>query len=76
MSNPYNPQNITPDNSPKRLERSMSDKYIAGVCGGVAKYLGIDATVVRVIFVLLALAGIFPGLLAYIIGWIIMPAEY
>lgn len=73
MSNPYNPQNITPDNSPKR---SMSDKYIAGVCGGVAKYLGVDATVVRVIFVLLALAGIFPGLLAYIIGWIIMPAEY
>jgi len=54
----------------------MSDKYIAGVCGGVAKYLGVDATVVRVIFVLLALAGIFPGLLAYIIGWIIMPAEY
>lgn len=76
MSSPYSPQNPTPDNSPKRLERSMSDKYIAGVCGGVAKYLGVDSTVVRVVFVLLALAGLWPGLLAYGIAWMIMPAEY
>lgn len=76
MSSPYSPQNFNPDNSPKRLERSMSDKYIAGVCGGVAKYLGVDATVVRVVFVLLALAGVWPGLLAYGIAWMIMPAEY
>ena len=36
MSSPYNPQQINPGNSPKRLERSMTDKYIAGVCGGIA----------------------------------------
>lgn len=76
MSSPYYPNNYTPDHSPKRLERSMSDKYLAGVCGGVAKYLGVDATIVRVVFVLLALAGVLPGLLAYIIAWLIMPAEY
>lgn len=76
MSSPYNPQNITPGNSPKRLERSMTDKYIAGVCGGIAQYLGVDPTVVRVIFIVLALAGVFPGLLAYGIAWLIMPAEF
>lgn len=76
MSSPYNPQNINPGNSSKRLERSMTDKYIAGVCGGIAQYLGVDPTVVRVIFIVLALAGVFPGLLAYGIAWLIMPAEF
>ena len=54
----------------------MTDKYIAGVCGGIAQYLGVDPTVVRVIFIVLALAGVFPGLLAYGIAWLIMPAEF
>lgn len=54
----------------------MTDKYIAGVCGGIAKYFGIDSTLVRVVFILLALAGVMPGLLVYIIAWIIMPAEF
>lgn len=74
MSNPYSPQNFS--NSPKRLERSMSDKYIAGVCGGIAKYFGVDATLIRIIFVGLVLAGVMPGLLPYIIAWVIMPAEF
>lgn len=74
MSNPYSPQNFS--NSPKRLERSMSDKYIAGVCGGIAKYFGVDATLIRIIFVALVLAGVMPGLLPYIIAWVIMPAEF
>ena len=62
-------------NTPKRLERSMTDKYIAGVCGGIAKYFGVDSTLVRVVFILLVLAGVMPGLLAYIVAWMIMPAE-
>lgn len=87
--NPYNqgPQNPNPfpggnpvpgypGNAPKRLERSMTDKHIAGVCGGIAKYLGIDSTVVRVVFVLLMFAGVLPGVLAYAVAWIIMPAEF
>lgn len=74
MSNMYTPQNY--NNSPKRLERSMSDKYIAGVCGGIAKYFGVDAILIRIIFIALVLAGVMPGVLAYIIAWVIMPAEF
>lgn len=76
MSSPYDPQNINPGNSPKRLERSMTDKFVAGVCGGIAQYLGVDATAVRVVFILLVLMGVFPGLLAYGVAWLIMPAEF
>ncbi|WP_353959161.1 PspC domain-containing protein [Corynebacterium coyleae] len=54
----------------------MTDKYIAGVCGGIAKYFGVDSTLVRVVFILLVLAGVMPGLLAYIVAWMIMPAEF
>ena len=71
MSTPY------PAPQPeKRLTRSMSDKMIAGVCGGIADYLGVDSTLVRIIFVVLALMGVMPGLLAYFISWMIMPAEF
>lgn len=55
----------------KKLTLS-SNKKIAGVCGGLAEYLGIDATLVRVVWLLLVLcAGV--GLLAYIICWILFP---
>ncbi|MCB9004363.1 MAG: PspC domain-containing protein [Ardenticatenaceae bacterium] len=56
----------------KRLMRSMNDRMVAGVAGGLAEYLGVDATLVRVAFVILALAG-GPGLLIYLILWLIMP---
>jgi phage shock protein C len=58
----------------KRLTRVEDGRMIAGVCTGLAKYLGVDATIVRLIFVLLALfaAG---GVLLYIIMWLIMPME-
>jgi len=57
----------------ERLARSETDKMIAGVCGGLAAYLGIDPVLVRLAFVILLLAsGI--GLAIYIILWIIMPA--
>lgn len=59
----------------KKLYRSTADKKIAGVCGGIAKYLNIDSTVVRVVFVLLLLPGGLPGLVPYLILWIIMPEE-
>lgn len=55
----------------KKLKRS-SDKKIAGVCGGVADYFGLDHTLVRIIWLLLVLcAGV--GLLAYLICWALMP---
>ncbi len=57
-----------------RLMRSETDKMIAGVCGGIAAYLGIDAVFVRLAFLLLCFAsGI--GLLLYLILMIIMPSE-
>ena len=59
---------------PKRLYRSVSDRQIAGVCGGIGDYLGVDSTVVRLIFVLLAITG-GPGLLLYIILALVIPEQ-
>lgn len=56
----------------KRLYRSVRDKQIAGVCGGIAEYFSIDPILVRVVFVILAL-GAGGGLLAYLVLWIIVP---
>ncbi|MDL2254426.1 PspC domain-containing protein [Ruminococcaceae bacterium OttesenSCG-928-I18] len=58
----------------KRLYRSRSNRWLTGVCGGVAEYFNMDPTVVRVIFVLLA-CFLGSGLLAYIIASLIIPGE-
>jgi len=56
------------------LRRSDTDKMIAGVCGGIAAYLGIDSVIVRLLFALLALAsGV--GVFIYVVLWIIMPGN-
>ena len=57
---------------PSRLERSNANRVIAGVCGGIAEYLAVDATLVRVVFVVLGFFGGI-GLLAYIVLLILMP---
>jgi phage shock protein C len=57
---------------PSRLERSNTNRVIAGVCGGIAEYLAVDVTLVRLAFVLLAFVGGI-GLLAYIVLLILMP---
>jgi phage shock protein PspC (stress-responsive transcriptional regulator) len=59
----------------KKLYRSRTDKKIAGVCAGIAKYFDIDPTVVRIIFVILLLPGGFPGLIPYLILWAVVPEE-
>ena len=57
----------------KRLTRS-NDQMIAGVCAGLAEYFGWDKTVVRLGYLLLSIfSAAFPGILAYIILWIVMP---
>lgn len=59
----------------RKLRRS-NDQMIAGVCAGIAEYLGLDATLVRVAYVILSvLSAGFPGTLLYIILWMIMPRE-
>ena len=55
-----------------RLYRSTENKMIAGVCGGLAEFFGLDPTLVRLVFVVLALLG-GHGLLVYLILWIIVP---
>ena len=56
------------------LRRSLSDRWIGGVCGGLSVYLGIGSTAVRVGYVLLSILSIaFPGILVYIILWIMIP---
>lgn len=57
----------------RRLYRSSTNKKIAGVCGGLAEYFHIDATIIRVVFVILLLPGGFPGLIPYLILWLVMP---
>ena len=56
------------------LRRSRSNKMIAGVCGGLAAWLGWDVTLVRVLYVALSIfSAAFPGILVYLILWMVMP---
>lgn len=59
----------------KRLTRSATDKWLAGVCGGIANYFGWDPAIVRLVYLLLTVCTAFSGLLVYIILWICMPEE-
>jgi phage shock protein C len=58
----------------RKLYRSKSNRQIAGVCGGLAEYFNLDATLIRVLFVLLAVLG-GSGIVLYIAMWIIVPRE-
>lgn len=58
----------------KRLYRSRVNRKLAGVCGGIAEYFNVDPTIIRLVFVILAIcAGC--GLLAYLLAWIIVPEQ-
>ena len=58
----------------KKLVRS-ADKKIAGVCGGLAEYFGMDASIVRIIWLLATIFTAFAGVLIYIILMLVMPAQ-
>lgn len=56
------------------LRRSRKNRMIAGVCGGIAEWLGWDPTLVRVLYVIVSVASAaFPGVLVYIVLWLLMP---
>jgi phage shock protein C len=58
------------------LYRSRNNKMIAGVCGGIAEWLGWTPTAVRVAYVIISILSVgFPGTIAYVILWIVMPQE-
>jgi phage shock protein PspC (stress-responsive transcriptional regulator) len=56
------------------LQRSRTNRKIAGVCGGIADWLGWDPTVVRILYVVVSvLSAAFPGILVYLLLWLVMP---
>ena len=56
------------------LTRSRHHRIVAGVCGGIADWLGWSPTVVRILFVVVSLASAaFPGIIAYVVLWLVMP---
>ena len=59
----------------RRLSRPRDDRKIAGVCSGLARYLGIDVTLVRILMVALAICPPSGGLIFYLICWIAMPND-
>ena len=59
----------------KRLTRSTTDKWLAGVCGGIAEYFGWGVGILRIVYVVLTTCTAFCGVLVYILLWICMPKE-
>jgi phage shock protein C len=59
---------------PVAFQRSRKQKMIAGVCGGIAEWLGWDPTIVRVLYVVVSiLSAAFPGMLVYVVLWVVIP---
>ncbi len=58
----------------KKLYRSRDEHMIAGVCGGIAEYLGLDPTIVRLLFILISL-GPMPGIIVYLVLAFVMPEK-
>lgn len=59
----------------KELRRSRSNRMIAGVCGGLAAFLGLNSFWFRLLFIILLLPGGLPGLVPYLILWLVIPLE-
>lgn len=57
------------------LRRTRTNRILAGVCGGLGNYFGIDPVIFRILFVLLALPGGVPSVLIYLILWLVMPEQ-
>jgi phage shock protein C len=68
--NAYSPQPPYP-----KLSRPRDDRKVAGVCGGLARYFGVDPTLMRIIFVIFTIWPPLVGLIAYIVCWCVMPED-
>ena len=63
-------------NQHRPFARSMNDRMIAGVVGGIARRFGWSSTLLRIVFVIVSIASAaFPGILVYLILWVLMPEE-
>ncbi len=72
MTEPLHQHSYDP---PRRLTRSRDDRWLGGVCAGVGQYAGIDANLVRLLAVVGALVSFGTLACAYVIAWILMPAD-
>jgi phage shock protein PspC (stress-responsive transcriptional regulator) len=72
-------QQSTPTQAPPKAKRGLyrdtSDKFIGGVCSGIAAYLNVDPAIVRILFAIITFGGFGLGFMAYIILWIVLPAK-
>ncbi|MFA5838517.1 MAG: PspC domain-containing protein [Candidatus Paceibacterota bacterium] len=60
----------------KKIYLSKTDKKIAGVCGGIGEAFDVDSTLIRLVWIILtAVTGIVPGIVAYLISWMIIPKK-
>ena len=59
----------------KKLYRSKTDRKVAGVCGGLGEFFGFDPTLARLVFVFLSLPGGAPGILPYLVLWLVIPED-
>ncbi|NLU83124.1 PspC domain-containing protein [Rhodococcus sp. HNM0569] len=64
---------MTYQDSPRRFTRSTTDRKIAGVCGGAARYFGVDANLIRLLMVVATLVSAGSALVVYAAGWLLMP---
>jgi phage shock protein C len=72
------PESSEPTPVPQgRLRRSAADRKIAGVCGGLAEYFGVDSTAIRLLWVILSIlcGAVIGGVLAYLLAWLIIPSS-
>jgi phage shock protein C len=58
-----------------KLRRSRTDRMVAGVCGGIARMLKVDAAIVRIVLVAATLLGFGTGAVLYLIAWLVVPEE-
>jgi len=68
-------QSQVPPKTKRGLYRDTSDKFIGGVCSGIAAYLNVDPAIVRILFAIITFGGFGLGFMAYIILWIVLPAK-
>jgi phage shock protein C len=68
MNDTYDTETTTP-----KLRRSRDDRMVAGVCGGIAKMVGVDTPIIRILLVAATLLGFGAGAILYLVAWMVVP---
>ncbi len=75
-SGSYTQAQSEPRRAKGRLYRDGSDKFLGGVCAGIANYMNVDPAIVRLIFAIITFGGFGTGIIIYLALWIILPVKY